>query len=335
MRTERDQVPEESTTQTAGEVSALHARIRKLAAEKSAVILAHNYQIGPVQDVADYLGDSLGLAQQAADVTDAEIIVFCGVHFMAETAAILSPDKKVLLPDLRAGCFLADTIDAESLAAWKADYPEAVVVSYVNTTAAVKALSDVCCTSGNALKVVESVPADKEILFLPDMFLGDWVREVSGRENIHLWPGECHVHSPITLDMVLGRMAEYPEAEVMIHPECRCSAELARMTESEDPHLDGHKVLVISTGKMVKYAAESAAKQIIVGTEEGIIHRLKKENPDKEFIPVSEKSICEYMKRITLEKVLNALENEVYEVTVPPDIAAAAKGAVDRMLELV
>jgi len=322
-------------TQTTGEVSTLHARIRKLAAEKSAVILAHNYQIDPVQDVADYLGDSLGLAQQAADVTDAEIIVFCGVHFMAETAAILSPDKKVLLPDLRAGCFLADTINAESLAAWKADYPEAVVVSYVNTTAAVKALSDVCCTSSNALKVVESIPADKEILFLPDMFLGDWVREVSGRENIHLWPGECHVHSPITLDMVLRRMTEYPEADVMVHPECRCSAELARMTESEDPRLGGHMVLVISTGKMVKHAAESDAAQFLVGTEEGIIHRLKKENPDKEFVPVSEKSICEYMKRITLEKVLNALENEVYEIMVPPDMAAAAKGALDRMLELV
>lgn len=318
----------------AEDILALQSRIRELATEKSAIILAHNYQIGPVQDVADILGDSLGLAQEAASVTDADIIVFCGVHFMAETAAILAPDKKVLLPDEEAGCFLADTITADALASWKADYPGAVVVSYVNSTAAVKALSDYCCTSSNAVKVVESLPPDREVLFCPDMFLGAYVREVTGRENIHLWPGECHVHSPITLQMVLDKMAEYPEADVMIHPECRCSATLARMVSEGDQALDGRDVLVISTGKMVKHAASSSAGQYIVGTEKGIIHRMKKENPEKEFIPVTERAVCEYMKRINLKKVLNALENEVYEVTVPPDIAAAAKGAVDRMLEI-
>ncbi len=313
---------------------ALQARIRELAEEKNAIILAHNYQIGPVQDVADVLGDSLGLAQEAAEVEEADIIVFCGVHFMAETAAILSPGKRVLLPDLQAGCFLADTLTAEGLAEWKAEHPCAKVVSYVNSTAAVKALSDYCCTSANAVKVVEAIPADTDILFCPDMFLGAYVREVTGRDNIHLWPGECHVHSPITLEMVLEKMAEYPEADVMVHPECRCSAELAQMIEDGDERLDGRQVQVASTGGMVRQAQEGENEQYIVGTEKGINHRLAKENPGREFIPVSEKAICQYMKRITLEKVLHSLTEDVYQVTVDPETAAAARGAVDRMLEI-
>jgi len=334
MRAERDQVSIAASTGKAEDIAAVQSRIRDLAEQKSAIILAHNYQIAPVQDIADYLDDSLGLAQKAAAEKDARIIVFCGVHFMAETAAILAPDKKVLLPDPEAGCFLADTITADALADWKEEYPDAVVVSYVNSTAAVKALSDYCCTSSNAVKVVESIPPEKEILFLPDMFLGSWVREITGRKNLYLWPGECHVHSPITLEMVLNIMDEYPAADIMVHPECRCSATLGRMVDDNDPRLSGRIVKVFSTGGMVKYAQESHARQFVVGTEKGILHRMQKENPTKEFIPVSERSICQYMKRITLKKVLNALENEVYHITVEPDIAAAAKGAVDRMVAI-
>ena len=324
---------ETTTEQTAAGTELLQARIRELAAEKSAIILAHNYQIPEVQDVADYLGDSLGLAQQAA-ATDAEIIVFCGVHFMAETANILAPDKKVLLPELKAGCYLSDMIDAPSLASWKAEYPGAVVVSYVNTTADVKALSDYCCTSSNALKVVESIPEDQEILFTPDMFLGSWVKEISGREKMRLWPGECHVHSALTLDLILERSGEYPEADVMVHPECRCSATLHQMILEGDPRIEGREILILSTGKMVKHAAESSAEQFVVATEIGINYRMKKENPSKEFIPVSEKSICQYMKRITLPKVLTALEEEIHEIIVPSDIASAARRAVDRMVAI-
>ncbi len=316
------------------EIAAMQIPIRELAEERRAVILAHNYQIGPIQDIADILGDSLGLAREAAKLEDAEFIVFCGVHFMAETAAILAPDKKVLLPDLDAGCFLADTITADALGRWKADYPDAVVVSYVNSTAAVKALTDYCCTSGNAVQVAEAIPADREILFVPDMFLGSWVSEITGRENIHLWPGECHVHSPLTLDMVLDRMAEFPEAEVMIHPESRCSATLQRMIRENDDRLGGRDVKIFSTGGMVNHAREKDAGQFIVGTELGIIYRMEKENPGKAFFPVSERAVCQYMKRITLPRVLNALENLEHHVTVDPETAAAAKLAVDRMIAI-
>jgi len=316
------------------EQTQMQERIRALAAEKNAIILAHNYQIGAVQDIADVLGDSLALAQKAAAVEEADIIVFCGVHFMAETAAILSPDKKVLLPDAEAGCFLADTITAAGLAEWKAEHPGAKVVSYVNSTAAVKALSDYCCTSSNAVRVVEAIPAETEVLFCPDMFLGAYVREMTGRENIHLWPGECHVHSPITLEMVLEKMAEYPEADVMVHPECRCSAEMARMLAEGDERLAGRVVKIASTGGMVSHASEGENTQYLVGTEKGINYRMAKENPGRAFIPVSEKSVCQYMKRITLEKVLHSLEEEVHHVTVEPAMAEAARGAVDRMLEI-
>jgi quinolinate synthase len=310
------------------------ARIRELAEEKSAVILAHNYQIGPVQDVADYIGDSLGLSQKAAEV-EAERIIFCGVHFMAETAAILAPDKMVLLPDLEAGCSLAATIDARALTQWRSDHPEAVVVSYVNTTAEVKALTDYCCTSSNAVAVVESIPEDQEILFLPDMFLASYVAEVTGRKNIHIWPGECHVHAAIPPALIEQRAMEYPDADLLVHPECGCSTACMYLQARGDLNLQGRELRVMSTGGMIKHATESKATQFVVATETGILHRLRKENPGKEFIPASEDSICEYMKMITIDKVLHSLENDVYQVTVDPEMARAARLPVDRMLEIV
>ncbi len=311
----------------------LQARIRGLAAEKSAVILAHNYQVGPVQDVADYLGDSLGLSRQAAEV-DAERIVFCGVHFMAETAAILSPEKKVLLPDLEAGCSLAATIDAEALSEWKASHPDAVVVSYVNTTAEVKALSDYCCTSTNAVGIVESIPEDTEILFLPDMFLGSYVAEVTGRENIHVWPGECHVHAAIPPGLIKQRAAEHPEADLLVHPECGCSTSCMYLSASGELDLGERELQIMSTGGMIRHARTSAAPEFVVATETGILHRLRKENPSKRFVPASEESVCEYMKKITLEKVLFSLEHDVYRVEVDEETARAARKALDRMLAI-
>ena len=324
---------EDTVTVTGQSVEALQARIRELADARSAVILAHNYQIGPVQDVADYLGDSLGLSRTAAE-TDAERIIFCGVHFMAETAAILSPDKKVLIPDLEAGCSLAATIDADALAAWKADHPDAVVVSYVNTTAEVKALTDYCCTSTNAVAVVESIPEEREILFLPDMFLGSYVAEVTGRKNMHNWPGECHVHAAIPPPLIEQRAAEYPEADLLVHPECGCSTACMYLQARGDLDLQGRELKILSTGGMILHAAKSSATQFVVATETGILYRLRKENPTKEFIAASEDSVCEYMKMITLEKVLFSLEHDVYEVTVEPGIAEAARLALDRMLEI-
>ncbi len=323
-----------TSTATGSNVEEQQARIRELAEEKSAVILAHNYQIGPVQDVADYIGDSLGLSQKAAEV-EAERIIFCGVHFMAETAAILAPDKMVLLPDLEAGCSLAATIDARALTQWRSDHPEAVVVSYVNTTAEVKALTDYCCTSSNAVAVVESIPEDQEILFLPDMFLASYVAEVTGRKNIHIWPGECHVHAAIPPALIEQRAMEYPDADLLVHPECGCSTACMYLQARGDLNLQGRELRVMSTGGMIKHATESKATQFVVATETGILHRLRKENPGKEFIPASEDSICEYMKMITIDKVLHSLENDVYQVTVDPEMARAARLPVDRMLEIV
>ncbi len=289
-----------STTTTAG----LAEQIRDLARRKNAVILAHNYERPEVQDIADIVGDSLGLSRAAA-ATDADVIVFCGVHFMAETAAILSPDKTVLLPDLAAGCSLAATIDAEQLRAWKAEHPGAVVVSYVNTTAEVKAESDYCCTSGNAVEVVEAIPADREILFLPDMLLGAHVRRVTGRENMHVWMGECHVHAGITPARVVEQRALHPGAEFLIHPECGCSTSLLEAISAGE--IDPSGVQVLSTEGMIRRPAESEADDFIVATEVGILHRLRRAYPGKRFHAADDRASCQYMKLTTLPKVLRAL----------------------------
>jgi quinolinate synthase len=295
--------------------------IRRLKKQRDAVILAHNYQIGEVQDVADFVGDSLALSRQAA-ASPAQVIVFCGVHFMAETAAILCPDKTVLLPDLDAGCSLAATIDAAQLRAWKRERPDAVVVAYVNSSAAVKAESDYCCTSSNAVRVVESIPPDKEILFVPDMYLGQFVREKTGRK-IHLWPGSCHVHYKMRDEDLAREKERRPGAELLVHPECGCLSSALKIAD-----------YITSTGGMMKRVKESPAKEFLVATETGILHTMRKENPDKTFIPVLESARCEFMKKITLEKVLWSLEDMKHRITVPPDIARRARRAIDRMVEI-
>jgi quinolinate synthase len=308
----------------------MHVRIRDLARERNAVILAHNYQVPEVQDVADYVGDSLGLSRQAA-ATPAERIVFCGVHFMAETAYILSPDKTVLLPDLEAGCSLASTITAKDLRLWKEEYPDAVVVSYVNTSAEVKALSDYCCTSGNAEAIINAIPPDKEILFLPDMFLGAWLEKKTGRK-MHIWLGECHVHAGIDAADIGEMRVKYPDADFMIHPECGCASASMYAIEMGDIPRDSAQIL--STEGMIRHAQKSRRKQLIVATETGIMHRLQKEAPDKEFIAANRGAVCQYMKRITLPKVLWSLENDEHKITVPDDIAEKARGAIDRMVAI-
>ena len=292
-------------------------QILSLKKEKNAVILSHNYQLGEVQDIADFVGDSLELSQQAAK-TDAAVIVFCGVHFMAETASIISPDKTVLLPDRHAGCPMADMITPQQLREKKKEHPGAIVICYINSSAAVKAESDICCTSSNAVRMVEKVPADKEILFVPDQYLGSFVAAKTGRELI-LWPGYCPTHARIQAQDILRLRAEYPQAKVIVHPECR--TEVAALADA-----------VLSTGGMIRFARESAAKEIIVGTEIGILHRLRKENPGKRFIPVSEQAVCPRMKLITLENILWSLEGMVHQVKVPEKIRLKAKLAVDRML---
>jgi quinolinate synthase len=308
----------------------LAARVRELARKRDAVILAHNYQVPEVQDVADYVGDSLGLSRQAAD-TDAEVIVFCGVHFMAETAAILSPDKTVLLPDLEAGCSLAATIDAEQLRRWRDEHPGAVVVSYVNTTAEVKALTDYCCTSGNAEAVIRAIPEDREILFLPDMFLGAWLERKTGRK-MHLWMGECHVHAGID-PADLGEMrSRYPDAELLIHPECGCTSQALYAVATGD--LPAEQTHILSTEGMVRFAKTSPRRRLIVATETGILHRMHKEAPDKELIPANKGAECMYMKKITLPKVMWSLEHLEHRITVAPDIARDARAAIDRMVAI-
>ncbi len=310
----------------------INEAIRRLKAERKAVILAHNYQIPEVQDIADFTGDSLGLSQAAAR-TDAEVIVFCGVHFMAETASILCPDKTVLLPDLEAGCSLAATITAEELRQWKDKYPDAVVVSYVNTTADVKAESDYCCTSANAAKVVQAIPADREILFLPDLFLGDYVARITGRKNIRVWPGECHVHAGIRPGHFRDALRLHPDAEeIFIHPECGCTTSC--MAFAQDEADLGERIHILSTSGMIRRSVESPARKFIVATETGILYPLQKGNPNKEFVPLKEDAVCEYMKRITLDKVLHSLEEMVFQVKVPEAIAARARTAIHRMLEL-
>ncbi len=310
------------------EVASLVDRIDRLRRVRNAVILAHNYQLPEVQDVADFVGDSLGLSRQAA-ATEADVIVFCGVHFMAETAAILSPGRTVLLPDLEAGCSLADTITATQLRAWKAEHPGAVVVAYVNTTAEVKAESDYCCTSANAAQIVRSIPGDREILFLPDMFLGAHVERVTGRK-MTIWMGECHVHAGIDPSHLDAMLLEHPDAELLIHPECGCTTSTLYRASHGD--LRRVPVTVTSTEGMVRRALDSPASTFIVATEVGIIHRMEQFAPSKRFVAASPDAVCPYMKRITLEKVAAALERMEPRVTVAPGIAARARRAIDRML---
>jgi quinolinate synthase len=299
--------------------------------KRNALILAHNYQIPPIQDLADFVGDSLELSQKAAK-TNAKIIVFCGVHFMAESASILSPKKTVLIPDLNAGCSLAAGITAKELRVWKKRYPKAVVVSYVNTSAEVKAESDYCCTSTNAVTIVNSIAKDQQILFVPDMFLGDYVAKVTDRKNMIVYPGECHVHAKVRLADVTTKMEKYPQAEFLIHPECGCVTSCMHYAASGD--LPNSKTSILSTGGMIKYAKNSRSQEFIVATETGILHRLKKENPQKTFIPVREDLVCKFMKMITLPKLLNSLKNLTYEVKVPKEIARRARIPIERMLKL-
>jgi quinolinate synthase len=294
--------------------------ILHLKKDKNAIILAHNYQLGEIQDIADFVGDSLELSQKAAQ-TDAAVIVFCGVDFMAETASILCPDKRVLLPDLHAGCPMANMVTAEGLRKKKEDHPEATVVCYVNSTAEVKAESDVCCTSSNAVKIVGNLPEEQRILFVPDQYLGHFVSTRTGREMI-LWPGFCPTHARIRSQDIIRLKQEYPQAKVVVHPECR-------------PEVTAIADDVLSTGGICRFARDTSAVDIIVGTEIGILHRLRKENPDKRFIPVSEQAVCPRMKLITLENVLWSLQEMAPEVKVPEEIRLRAKSAVDSMLEAV
>jgi quinolinate synthase len=320
-----------SSTGAAEVVARLQGEIKRLAAERNAVILAHNYERAEVQDVADFVGDSLGLSREAAK-TSADTIVFCGVHFMAETAAILSPQKTVLLPDLAAGCSLASTIDAAALRQWKSEHPGAVVVAYVNTTADVKAESDYCCTSGNAVEVVNAIPADQEILFLPDMFLGAHVRRLTGRQNIHVWMGECHVHAGIDPENIRLQRNLHPEAEFLIHPECGCSTSVLEAMSAGD--VDPTGVQILSTEGMIKRPALSNADEFIVATEVGILHRLRRENPSKRFFAANDRASCAYMKVTTLPKVRDALVHGRYRITVPVDVANRARLAIERMVAI-
>ena len=309
----------------------LQEEIKRVARERNAVILAHNYERPEVQDVADVVGDSLGLSREAAK-TAADVIVFCGVHFMAETAAILSPSKSVLLPDLAAGCSLAATIDAAQLRDWKAEHPGAVVVSYVNTTAEVKAESDYCCTSGNAVDVVNAIPADREILFLPDMFLGAHVRRITGRANIRVWMGECHVHAGIDPENIRLQRSLHPGAEFLIHPECGCATSVVEAISAGDVDPEGAHIL--STEGMINRPAKSAASEFIVATEVGILHRLRRAYPGKTFYAANERASCAYMKVTTLPKVLASLKQMQHRITVPPEIAARARLAIERMVSI-
>ena len=309
----------------------IKSEILQLKKEKDVLILAHNYQIPDVQDVADYVGDSLGLSRQAAKA-DQNTILFCGVHFMAETAAITCPDKKVLIPDLAAGCSLSDTITAEQLRKWKSEHPGAVAVGYVNTTAEVKAELDYCCTSSNAINIVKSIPSDKEILFLPDMFLGSYVAKMTNRNNMYIWAGECHVHAGIRSQDVQEKLRELGNADFLVHPECSCTSSVMYDIASGD--YGKRQVQILSTEGMMNYAKTSNAEKFVVATETGILYRMRKQNPGKEFIPISESAVCKYMKMITLDKVYASLKEEKYEVRVPKNIAQKAQLAIERMLAI-
>jgi quinolinate synthase len=325
------------------QIAQLQSEVRALAAERGAVILAHNYQVPEVQEVADYVGDSLGLSRQAA-AAEGEAIVFCGVHFMAETASILCPEKTVLIPDLDAGCSLAASIDAEQLAQWRAQYPQGVVVMYVNTTAAVKALTDYCCTSANAVQVVRHIydthGPDTEILFGPDMWLGAYVEKELGK-RMHVWDGECHVHAGIRPADIAATRAAHPGADFLIHPECGCTTSVMEFLAAGDIAAEG--VHMLSTGGMLKYAerAEHDAeghsggrREAVVATETGMLYPLRMAAPDIDFIPANAEASCVYMKMITLPKLRDALREMKFEVRVPPEIAERARVPIDRMVAI-
>jgi quinolinate synthase len=303
--------------------------IRRLATERDAVILAHNYQLPAIQDVADHVGDSLALSRTAA-ATSARCIVFCGVHFMAETAKLLAPDKTVLIPTAAAGCSLAETIDADQLRAWKAEHPGAVVVAYVNTSAAVKAESDICCTSSNAVDVVASIPADRPVLFLPDQFLGAHVRRMTGRENLHVWLGECHVHAGISPSDVREQVAAHPDAELLIHPECGCATSALWLTGTGD--LPADRTHILSTGGMVDLAGQLTNGTALVATEIGMLHQLRQRNKSTTFLPMNPQAACRYMKMTTPDLLLRCLREGRDEVTVDADVADRARRAVERMV---
>ncbi|MBM7775748.1 quinolinate synthase [Actinokineospora baliensis] len=305
--------------------------VRELARQRDAVLLAHNYQLPEIQDIADHTGDSLALSRIAAS-SSASTIIFCGVHFMAETAKILSPEKTVLIPDERAGCSLADSITGAELRAWKAEHPGAVVVSYVNTTAEVKAETDICCTSSNAVDVVASIPADREVLFLPDQFLGAHVKRETGRENMHIWAGECHVHAGINGPELAERAAANPDADLFIHPECGCATSALYL--AGEGIVAPERVKILSTGDMVTQARATKATSVLVATEIGMIHQLRKAAPDIEFAAVNDRASCRYMKMITPAALLRSLRENRDEVHVDPDTAARARGAVQRMIEI-
>ena len=305
--------------------------VRQLAKDRDAVILAHNYQLPEIQDVADHVGDSLALSRIAAQVKESTII-FCGVHFMAETAKILSYDKTVIIPDARAGCSLADTINAEQLRTWKAEHPGAVVVSYVNTTAAVKAETDICCTSSNAVEVVQSIDPNKEILFCPDQFLGAHAQHMTGRTNMHIWMGECHVHAGINGQDLKAMVAAEPDAELFIHPECGCATSAMYLASSGVVPKERTKIL--STSGMITAAKETRAAKVLVATETGMLHQLRKANPLVIFEPVNRAAVCKYMKMNTPEKLLEALRTGRDEVTVPQEIADRARLSVERMIAI-
>ena len=309
----------------------LKDKIEDLKKEKDVVILAHNYQIPEVQDVADFVGDSLGLARQAAK-TPHKIILFCGVHFMAETAAIISPEKKVLIPDIAAGCSLSDSITLEQLKQWKKEHPNAITIGYVNTTAEIKSELDYCCTSSNAVNVVKSIPDDKEILFLPDMFLGSYVAKMTGRKNMLIWAGECHVHAGITPEDVKEKLNSLTHAEFLIHPECSCTTPM--MYDVANGSYNSNQVQILSTEGMMNHVKNSKSNEFVIATETGILYRMKQQNPTKKFIPASENAECEYMKMITLDKVYNSLLNETTVIDVPKEIADKARLAIERMLEI-
>jgi quinolinate synthase len=322
--------------------AALIDEIGRLKAERGAAILAHNYQIPAIQDLADVVADSLKLARSAVEIA-ADTIVLCGVHFMAETAAIANPDKRVLIPEPRAGCSLADTIQTRDVARWKAEHPDGLVVAYVNTSAEVKAQADYCCTSGNAVAVVRALPPNVPVLFLPDFFLGNYVREVTGRK-LDVWLGECHVHAGLRPSVLAARQKELPDAEFLVHPECGCTTSMMYYVHQDQSgngngngngNGQGHGLVkIVSTEQMMQQAHASSSRKFVIATETGVLHRMRKENPGKEFIPASEDAECRYMKMITLENLRDSLRDLKYRVTVPEPTAGRARRAIERMLAI-